>query len=168
MIVIAAALLDVAIDALIAVLVVASLVVLIRLIRKLFNWRGTDERNNEVVFDTNALGARKTADKKVGPGEVPVICQTVYEEAVKHHFSTAGLPVVPDGMSAVLRARLAVQMRVFNKNYKRNTAIENDVIIGATALERDSPLITGDLALYDSMVKVRNTAAARYIYSTGG
>jgi hypothetical protein len=59
-----------------------------------------------------------------------------YEEAVKHHFSTAGLPVVPDGMSAVLRARLAVQMRVFHKIYKRNTAIENDVIIAATALER--------------------------------
>jgi hypothetical protein len=49
---------------------------------------------------------------------------------------------------------------------KIKTPAENDAAIGAAALERDSPLITGDRALYAPTLKVRDAEAARF-FNTG-
>jgi hypothetical protein len=52
---------------------------------------------------------------------------------------------------------------VFKVATARSTGARNeltwcDVIIGATALERGSPLITGDRALYNAVTKLRGEA----------
>ena len=66
-------------------------------------------------------------------------------------FSSAGLPVIDDGVSAVLRGQVATQLRGFGAAAQ---GFENDATIGATALERGIPLITGDRALANAVMKL--------------
>ena len=89
------------------------------------------------------------------PGECAVICSTVEREAAEQGFSTAGLPVIEDGTSAVLRGQVATQLRAFDA---AEQGLENDATIGATALERDIPLITGDRALWQALLKLGGDA----------
>jgi predicted nucleic acid-binding protein len=85
------------------------------------------------------------------PGECAAICSMVAREAAEKGFDAAGLPVVADGMSAAIRAQVAQQLRAFGAKAQ---GFDNDVTIGATALERGSPLITGDWALANAGAKL--------------
>lgn len=94
----------------------------------------------EVMLDTSAVMARGSARGLMKPGGCAVICSTASRVAGEHGFSTAGLPVVADGTSATLRSQVAQQLRAFGANAQ---GFDNVVVIGATALERGVPLITG-------------------------
>jgi hypothetical protein len=85
------------------------------------------------------------------PGECAVICATVEREDIEQGFSSAGLPVIDDGVSAVLRDQVATQLRAFGAAAK---GLGNDATIGATALENGIPLITGDRALASAVMKL--------------
>ncbi|GEM_PF-6838478 len=110
---------------------------------------------SEVMLDTSAVVARDAARGLMKPGECAAICSTVSREAGEHGFSAAGLPVVADGTSATLRAQVAQQLRGFGAKAQ---GFDNDVVIGATALERGSPLITGDWALANTVSKLGGDA----------
>jgi hypothetical protein len=75
----------------------------------------------------------------------------VQREAAEKGFSSAGLPVIDDGVSAILRSQVATQLRAFDAAAQ---GFENDATIGATALERGLPLITGDRALANAVMKL--------------
>jgi len=113
------------------------------------------EGGSEVLLDTSAVKARAAAWGLMKPGECAVICSTVQREAAEQGFSAAGLPVVADGTSAVLRGQVAAQLRGFGAAAQ---GLENDAIIGATALERGIPLITGDRALWNAVIKLGGDA----------
>ncbi len=113
------------------------------------------EGGSEVLLDTSAVKAQSAARSLMKPGECAVICSTVEREAAQQGFSTAGLPVVDDGTSAVLRSQVAQQLRGFGA---ATQGLENDAIIGATALERGIPLITGDRALWNAILKLGGDA----------
>jgi hypothetical protein len=89
------------------------------------------------------------------PGECPVICTTVEGEVAQQGFSSAGLPVIDDGASAVLRSQVATQLRGFGAAAQ---GLGNDATIGATAPENDIPLITGDRALANAVMKLGGEA----------
>ncbi|MGI8792042.1 MAG: RHS repeat-associated core domain-containing protein, partial [Acidimicrobiales bacterium] len=113
------------------------------------------EGGSEVLLDTSAVKAQSAARSLMKPGECAVICSTVEREAAQQGFSTAGLPVIEDGTSAVLRSQVATQLRGFGAAAQ---GLENDAIIGATALERGIPLITGDRALWNAVLKLGGDA----------
>jgi RHS repeat-associated protein len=117
---------------------------------------------SEVLIDTSGVKGFGGAKRLLKPGEVPVICETVLCEAQAQGFSTGSLPVIPDGSSATLRARVAQQLRGFGASQQ---GLENDATIGATALERGIPLITGDKALYNAVVKLGGDAR---LFTPGG
>jgi predicted nucleic acid-binding protein len=104
-----------------------------------------------VLLDTSAVRARAAAVNLLKPGECAVICTTVENEAAEQGFSSAGLPVIDDGASAVLRGQVAAQLRAFGAAAR---GLGNDATIGATALENDIPLITGDRALANAVMKL--------------
>ena len=110
---------------------------------------------SEVLLDTSAVKAQSAAQSLMKPGECAVICSTVEREAAQQGFSTAGLPVVADGTSALLRSQVAQLLRGFGAAAR---GLENDATIGATALERGVPLITGDRALWNSVLKLGGDA----------
>ena len=120
------------------------------------------EGGSEVLLDTSAVKSLGRAQSLIKPGEVPAICSTVACEAAEKGFSTAGLREVPDGMSAVLRGQVAQQLRGFSAKAQ---GFDNDVTIGATAIERGSPLITGDRALYNA---VNNLGGEARLFRPGG
>jgi predicted nucleic acid-binding protein len=113
------------------------------------------EDSSQVLLDTSAVRARAAARSLMKLGECAVICSTVQHEAAEQGFSAAGLPVIDDGVSAILRSQLATQLRGFGEAAQ---CLENDVIIGATALERGIPLITGDRALSNAVTKLGGEA----------
>lgn len=102
-----------------------------------------------------AVKAQAAARSLIKPGECAVICSTVEREAAEQGFSAAGLSVVEDGVSATPRSQVAAQLRAFGAAAQ---GLENDAIIGATALERGIPLITGDLALWNAVLKLGGEA----------
>lgn len=106
-----------------------------------------------VLLDTSAARAGTTARGLLKPGECAVVCQTVQDEAIAKGFpgATRGLSVIPDGTSAVLRGQVAAQLRAFGAAER---GLINDATIGATALERGIPLITGDEALWNAVTKL--------------
>jgi len=110
-----------------------------------------EEGGSEVLLDTSAVVARAAARGLMKPGECAVICSTVAREAAEKGFSTEGLSVIDDGMSATLRGQVAAQLRAFGANAQ---GLENDATIGATSLERGIPLITGDRALANAVTKL--------------
>lgn len=110
---------------------------------------------SQVLLDTSAVKAQGAARALMKPGECAVICSTVEQEAAAKGFSTAGLPVIDDGLSATLRSQVAQQLRGFGAAAQ---GLENDATIGATALENGMPLITGDWALYNSVIKLGGEA----------
>jgi predicted nucleic acid-binding protein len=59
--------------------------------------------------------------------------------------------VIDDGVSAVLRSQVATQLRALGAAVQ---GLENDATIGATALENDIPLITGDRALANAVMEL--------------
>jgi hypothetical protein len=111
---------------------------------------------------SNPIAPENLVEESREPGEVPAICSTVACEAAEKGFSTAGLREVPDGMSAILRGQMAQQLRGFSAKAQ---GFDNDVIIGATAIERGSPLITGDRALYNA---VNNLGGEARLFRPGG
>lgn len=113
------------------------------------------EDGSEVLLDTSAVKAQAAARGLMKPGECAVICSTVQREAAEQGFSTAGLTVIDDGVSATLRSQVAAQLRAFGAAAQ---GLENDATIGATALERGIPLITGDRALWQSILKLGGDA----------
>lgn len=104
-----------------------------------------------MLLDTAAVRAWAAAVGLLKPGECAVICSTVEREAAQKGFSAAGLSVIDDGVSAVLRGQVAAQLRAFGAAAQ---GFENDATIGATALERALPLITGDRALANAVMKL--------------
>lgn len=79
---------------------------------------------SEVLLDTSAVKSFGRASHLLKPGETPVICSTVACEAAAKDYSTAGLPEVPDSVSATLRARVAQQLRAFRAKAQ---GFDNDV-----------------------------------------
>jgi YD repeat-containing protein len=116
---------------------------------------GAAEDGSEVLLDTSAVKARGATRALLGEGETPVICSTVACEAAEQGFDAGGLSIVPDGVSAVLRGRVATALRAFGASAQ---GFANDATIGATALERGSPLITGDRALYNAVTSLGGDA----------
>lgn len=110
---------------------------------------------SQVLLDTSAVKAQAAARGLMQPGECAVICSTVSREAAEQGFSTAGLPVIEDGTSAVLRSQVAMQLQMFGAS---SQGLEGDATIGATALERGIPLITGDRALWNAVGKLGRDA----------
>jgi RHS repeat-associated protein len=110
-----------------------------------------------VLLDTSAARAQTDALGLLKPGECAVVCQTVQNEAIAKGFPGVvnGLPVIPDGLSAVLRGQVAGQLRAFGAAAR---GLENDATIGATALEHGLPLITGDRALANAVSKLGGEA----------
>lgn len=86
---------------------------------------------------------------------VAIVGEMIASTATEASSSFQGLRVVADGTSATLRAQVAAALRSFGASAK---GFENDATIGATALERGSPLITGDAALWNAIIKLGGDA----------
>jgi RHS repeat-associated protein len=108
-----------------------------------------------VLLDTSAVKAASAARGLLQPGECAVICAAVQREALEKGFSTAGLPVIEDAGSITLRGQVAQQLRIFGAD---EVGFDGDVAIGATALDRGIPLITGDKALWAAVSKLGGDA----------
>ena len=110
------------------------------------------DAGSQVLFDTNAIIAFKSASAALRTGEVPVVSETTVGEladvAARKGFSgalPAGVGIIADDTSIALRARMMYQLRLVNS---AEPGIFGDAAIGATALARDMPLVTQDAALY--------------------
>jgi predicted nucleic acid-binding protein len=120
----------------------------------------TDENNSrDVLLDTNAVFRFNAAQSRIGEGERPVVtAPTGIEEieriAAERGFA-GGLPpgvgVIPDDNSAVLRGQMMDSLRQFGAS---PVGMEGDATLGATALARGIPLITGDVALFNAFTKL--------------
>ena len=108
-----------------------------------------------MLLDTSAIKSGEAARGQMKSGECAVICSTVEREAAAQGFSPTGLQVIDDSASALLRSKVAEQLRGFGAATR---GLENDAIIGATAIETGLPLITGDKALYNEVNKLGGQA----------
>jgi predicted nucleic acid-binding protein len=116
-----------------------------------------EQDRREVLLDVNALRNPVLTKLQLNEDEEPVITPTVAASYVYQvgRPVPSGMRVIPDSTDAVLIGSVRSQLRQFNAD---PTTAHNDSIIGATALERGIPLITGDEDLWHSVLKLGGEA----------
>jgi predicted nucleic acid-binding protein len=115
--------------------------------------------DSRVLLDTNAVIRFNDAQALIAEGEEPVVTQSVVDEladvAARKGFSgqlPAGVGIIDDDdEGALLRSQVMQQLRGFGA---AEQGIDVDAQVGATALSRSYPLITGDEALGNSVAKL--------------
>jgi RHS repeat-associated protein len=118
-----------------------------------------DDEKKDVLVDTNAVFRFNDAKALIGEDERPVVTTPTETDEIARiaalkGFSgnlPAGVGVIPDDNSAVLRGMMMDALRQFGAS---PTGMEADATIGATALARGIPLITGDVDLFNAFTKL--------------